>query len=265
MTDNTDNPVESLLAVMARLRDPTDGCPWDQVQDFASIASYTVEEAYEVSAEVADGPDPLRLCDELGDLLLQVAYHARIAEERGWFTFKDVAAGVTAKMIRRHPHVFTEVEVSSASGQAEAWEALKAKERANRAEVGVLAGIAPGLPALSEAAKLTRRAAAVGFDWPDAAGILDKLEEEAAELRAELPGSEPSRLADEVGDLLFVMANLARKLGLDAEACLRGANMKFKRRFAAVEADLAIRGSAPSDVTLEEMERAWDGAKKAGL
>jgi len=255
----------ALLEIMAQLRHPTEGCPWDVAQDFASIAPYTVEEAYEVADAIRRGPEPAMLLDELGDLLLQVVYHARMAEERGWFTFADVAAGISAKMVRRHPHVFGDSEVAGAAAQAEVWEAGKAAERAARQEIGTLAGVAPGLPALTRAAKLTKRAARVGFDWPDAAAVLDKLAEETAELRHELPGADPVRLADELGDMLFVMANLARKLDLDPEATLAAANAKFERRFAAVEAALAERGLSPADAGLDAMEAEWVHAKARGL
>ncbi|WP_431301829.1 nucleoside triphosphate pyrophosphohydrolase [Sediminicoccus sp. BL-A-41-H5] len=258
-------PMQALLDVMARLRDPKTGCPWDIVQDFASIAPYTIEEAHEVADVIQHGPDPAALQDELGDLLLQVVYHAQMAQERGWFRFEDVAAGVTAKMIRRHPHVFGSAEIATAEAQTEAWEAQKLAERASRAETGVLAGVAAALPGLTRAAKLTRRAARVGFDWPDAAAVLAKLDEEVAELRAELPAAEPARLADEVGDLLFVLANLARKLDVDPEACINQANAKFERRFGAIEAALAAQGRSPADATLEEMEQEWILAKRRGL
>lgn len=257
--------IQALLDVMARLRDPTTGCPWDIAQDFASIAPYTVEEAHEVADVIQRGPEPAALLDELGDLLLQVVYHARMAEERGWFGFDQVAGGVSAKMIRRHPHVFGSAEIASVEAQNHAWEAQKSAERAERAETGTLAGVAKALPGLTRAAKLTRRAARVGFDWPDAAAVLDKLEEEAAELRAELPAASPARLADEVGDLLFVLANLARKLDLDPEVCITQANAKFERRFGAVEAALAAQGRAPADATLAEMEQEWIQAKLRGL
>ncbi len=268
MTEPVDSPpsgIQALLDVMARLRDPTTGCPWDIVQDFASIAPYTVEEAHEVADVIQRGPEPAALQDELGDLLLQVVYHAQMAQERGWFRFEDVAAGVTAKMIRRHPHVFGSAEIATAEAQTEAWEVQKSAERALRAETGVLAGVATALPGLTRAAKLTRRAARVGFDWPDAAAVLEKLDEEVAELRAELPAAEPARLADEVGDLLFVLANLARKLDLDPEGCISQANTKFERRFGAVEAALAAQGRTPADATLSEMEQEWILAKRRGL
>ena len=255
----------ALLAVMARLRDPATGCPWDIAQDFASIAPYTVEEAHEVADVIARGPEPAPLLDELGDLLLQVVYHAQMADERGWFGFDDVAAAITAKMIRRHSHVFGSTEIASAEAQTDAWEAQKNAERAARAETGVLAGVALALPGLTRAAKLTRRAARVGFDWPDAASVLAKLDEEVAELRAELPAADPARLADELGDMLFVIANLARKLDLDPEACITQANAKFERRFAAIEAALARSGRSPADATLEELEKEWNQAKITGL
>lgn len=250
-----------LLSVMARLRAP-DGCPWDQVQDFASIAPFTIEEAYE-AADAATRGDMAALVDELGDVLLQVVYHARMAEERGAFSFADVARGIADKMIRRHPHVFGDADGAE---PAETWEAQKQAERAARAETGVLAGVPLPLPALSRAAKLTKRAARVGFDWPDTEAVLAKLDEEVAELRAELTSgaqnADRAGLQDEVGDLLFVLANLARKLDLDPEACLRGANAKFERRFGFVEARLAAEGFSPADSTLERMDGLWGEAKR---
>ncbi|MHB1302787.1 MAG: nucleoside triphosphate pyrophosphohydrolase [Acidiphilium sp.] len=252
--------IERLLAVMAALRDPETGCPWDKEQDFASIAPYTVEEAYEV-AEAIVKSDPSALRDELGDLLFQVVYHARMAEERGWFDFEAVAAGIADKMVRRHPHVFGD-EARDAAAQTEAWEADKARERAAREEAGVLDGIATTLPALLRARKLATRAARVGFDWPDANAVLDKLAEEVAELQAELPGGDRARLEDELGDLFFVLVNLARKLGLDGEAALAGANRKFERRFRAVEAALAAEGRTPLQATLPEMEALWQDGKR---
>ncbi len=262
---NSKDAIAHLLDVMARLRDPETGCPWDQVQDFATIAPYTIEEAYEVEDAIARGT-PATLLDELGDLLFQVVYHARMAEERGWFAFADVARAIADKMVRRHPHVFGDEEARTAEQQTAAWEAQKAAERATRKEHGTLAGLPPGLPALTRAAKLTRRAGRVGFDWPDAAAVLDKLEEEAAELRMELrsDGQSPdtAALRDEVGDLLFVLANLARKLDLDPEDCLRGANRKFERRFGHIEQQLRYEGKTPADVSLERMEELWLDAKR---
>jgi ATP diphosphatase len=264
MTDAQDATAR-LIDVMARLRDPDTGCPWDQVQDFATIAPYTIEEAYEVEDAIAKG-DPATLLDELGDLLFQVVYHARMAEERGWFAFADVAGAITDKMIRRHPHVFGDAAARTEQGQVSAWEVQKAAERAARAETGTLAGIPTALPALTRAAKLTRRAGRVGFDWPDAAAVLDKLEEEAEELRAELrkapEAMDPEAIRDEVGDLLFVLANLARKLDLDPEDCLRGANRKFERRFGFIEQSLLHEGQLPADSTLDRMESLWLEAKR---
>jgi ATP diphosphatase len=245
-----------LLDVMVRLRDPVAGCPWDREQDFASIAPYTIEEAYEVADAIARN-DMIDLPDELGDLLFQVVYHARMAEEAGLFDFAAVARAIADKMIRRHPHVF------GAAESTPGWEAHKAQERASRQRTGTLDGIPAGLPALTRALKITKRAGRVGFDWPDAALVLEKLEEEIAEVRAELPGGDTARLADEVGDVLFVAANLARKLGLDPEACLRGANDKFSRRFDAVERRVAADGMALGDAGLERMEAEWQAVKAA--
>ena len=251
-----------LIAVMAALRHPDTGCPWDKEQDFASIAPYTIEEAYEVADAIARADMPA-LTDELGDLLFQVVYHARLAEEQGAFAFADIARGITEKMIRRHPHVFGD----AAGFPPGAWEATKSAERAARAQHGVLAGVPVTMPALTRATKLTARAARVGFDWPDAEAVLAKLDEEVAELRAELPApgrpAERARLADEMGDMLFVLANLARKLGLDAETCLHDANRKFERRFNAVEQRLLAQGTTPAEAGLEAMEDAWGAVKRA--
>ena len=250
-----------LLAIMAALRHPDTGCPWDREQSFATIAPYPIEVAYEVADSIARR-DFASLPDELGDLLFQVVYHARMAEEAGHFAFADVARAISDKMIRRHPHVFGEAAARDAAAQTSAWEAQKSAERAARAETGTLAGVPVGLPALTRAAKLTSRAARVGFDWPDAAGVLDKLDEEIAELKAELPAADPARLTDEVGDLLFVLANLARKLGLDPETCLRHANDKFARRFDAMERRLAREGRDLKGEGLEAMEAAWQAVKR---
>jgi ATP diphosphatase len=253
--------IDRLLAVMARLRDPHTGCAWDRAQTFATIAPYTIEEAYEVADAIARA-DYAALPDELGDLLFQVVFYARLAEEEGRFDFSDVARRIADKMVRRHPHVFADAPDLAPAARAAAWEQAKEAERVARAEFGALAGVPVGLPALTRAEKLTRRAARVGFDWPDASHVLEKLEEEIAELRAELETADPARLADELGDMLFVMANLARKLDLDPETCLRGANDKFARRFAGVEQLLAAQGRAPSDATLAEMEACWQAVKR---
>jgi ATP diphosphatase len=247
---------------MARLRDPATGCPWDREQTFASIAPYTIEEAYEV-ADAASRRDLPALLDELGDLLFQVVYHARMAEEDGAFAFADVAAAITDKMIRRHPHVFADEAARAAGAHTEAWEAQKEQERRARAQEGTLAGVPPALPALTRAEKLTKRAARVGFDWPDARAVLEKLAEETAELEAELPTADQDRLEDELGDMLFVLANLARKLKLDPEAALRRANEKFTRRFTAVEKTLAAKGQTPTEAGLALMEATWQHVKAA--
>ncbi|MDE2199691.1 MAG: nucleoside triphosphate pyrophosphohydrolase [Rhodospirillales bacterium] len=250
-----------LLDIMAALRAPEGGCPWDRAQNFETIAPYTIEEAYEVADAIARR-DFAALPDELGDLLFQVVFHARMAEEEGRFGFAEVARAIADKMLRRHPHVFGEAAARDAGMQARAWEEQKHAERAARAEGGTLGGIAVGLPALVRAQKMTARAARVGFDWPDAEAVLAKLDEEVAELRAELPQAEPARLEDELGDMLFVLANLARKLGLDAETCLRQANAKFTRRFTAVEAALAATGTTAAEAGLEAMEELWQAVKR---
>lgn len=257
--DDAAEALTRLLSIMARLRAP-DGCPWDREQTFATIAPYTIEEAYEV-ADAIQRDDMPALQDELGDLFFQVVYHAQMAREIGAFDFTAVARSISHKMIRRHPHVFGEAAARDTEAQNRAWEVQKQAERAARAETGTLAGIPVALPALTRANKLARRAARVGFDWPDPDAVLDKLAEEAAELRAELPGASRERMADELGDMLFVMVNLARKLDLDPEACLRNANSKFERRFNAVEAKLTAGGQSLSDVGLETMEEAWRQVK----
>jgi ATP diphosphatase len=254
------DPMTELLRIMARLRAPVGGCPWDQAQDFATIAPYTIEEAYEV-ADAAARHDMPALLDELGDLLFQVVYHARMAEEAGAFAFADVAHAIGAKMLRRHPHVFGEAAAREAGAHTDIWETQKAAERRAAAQEGTLAGIPTALPALTRAEKLTKRAARVGFDWPDAEAVLDKLAEETAELRAELTEADADRLEDELGDMLFVLANLARKLKLDPEAALRRANAKFTRRFSAVEHALARAGTTPAEARLERMEREWKAVK----
>jgi len=252
-----------LLDIMAALRDPAHGCPWDREQSFATIAPYTIEEAYEVADAIARRDFPA-LQDELGDLLFQVVYHARMAQEGGLFAFADIVRAISDKMLRRHPHVFGDAAARSAEAQSAAWEAQKSAERAAQARNGTLAGVPVGLPALTRAAKLTARAARVGFDWPDPGAVLEKFDEEIAELRAELTDADPERLADEVGDLLFVLANLARKLSLDPEECLRGANRKFARRFDAMEDTAANEGKTLSAMTLDEMEARWQAVKRTG-
>lgn len=258
--------INRLLGIMARLRDPERGCPWDVVQDFRSIAPYTIEEAYEVADAIERG-DMADLRGELGDLLFQAVFHARMAEEAGHFDFADVARGIADKMVRRHPHVFgDESRDRTPDEQTVAWETIKAAERADRpAEAGVLAGVAAGLPALTRAVKLQNRAARVGFDWPGAAEVLDKIAEETAELVEARDAGDTAKIAEEYGDLLFVMANLARHLDIDPEAALRAANAKFTRRFEAIEGALANQGRTPADSTLAEMDALWNEAKVRGL
>lgn len=254
--------IDRLLAVMARLRDPERGCAWDVAQDFSTIAPYTIEEAYEVADAIERG-DMAGLEDELGDLLLQVVFHARMAEEAAQFDFDAVAGRITDKMVRRHPHVFGETAFADEAEQKADWEARKAAERAARGETGALSGVARGLPALLRAVKLQKRAARVGFDWPESAPVLAKIEEELGELRAEIAdGSDHDRLQDELGDLLFAVVNLARHLKIDPEAALRHTNAKFERRFQKVEQVLSNEGKTPEGSSLEEMEAAWQRAKR---
>ncbi|CUH36220.1 Nucleoside triphosphate pyrophosphohydrolase [Jannaschia seosinensis] len=246
-----------LLAIMARLRDPETGCPWDIEQDFASIAPYTIEEAYEVADAIErDAWDELE--GELGDLLLQVVYHARMGQETGRFDFHTIADRVAQKMVDRHPHIWGEASrEKSAEQQVADWEAAKAKERTGR----TLDGVALGLPALLRAVKLQNRAARVGFDWHETVAVLDKLREEAAELVEAREDLTASEVTEEMGDLLFVMANLARHLGVDPEGALRGANAKFQRRFEAIEDALSAEGRTPAQSDLAEMDALWDAAK----
>jgi tetrapyrrole methylase family protein/MazG family protein/ATP diphosphatase len=259
------HPLFRLIEIMARLRDPEHGCPWDIQQTFSTIAPYTIEEAYEVADAIERG-DMAELKEELGDLLLQVVYHARMAEEAGSFAFSDVAEAISDKMIRRHPHVFGAEEVKDAEGQSARWEAIKASERAAKIQdsaekPGALHGVPVGLPALTRAAKLTHRAARVGFDWPSTREVMDKLREEVGELEAEIASGDVEKARAELGDLMFVCANLARKLEVEPEAVLRAANAKFERRFAHIERRLAEQGSSPEASTLEEMDALWDEAK----
>ncbi|KZY36858.1 nucleoside triphosphate pyrophosphohydrolase [Roseovarius sp. HI0049] len=250
-----------LIEIMRRLRDPESGCPWDIEQDFGTIAPYTIEEAYEV-ADAIEREAWGELKDELGDLLLQVVFHAQIARDKGMFQFDDVADAIADKMVARHPHVFgDESRDKSAEQQTRDWETVKAAERAAKAQTGVLDGVALGLPALLRAVKLQKRAARVGFDWPDASHVLDKITEEAGELREAAETLPQEKVEEEFGDLLFVMANLARHMGVEPEAALRGANAKFTRRFERIEAWLAEDGREASESDLEEMDALWDRAK----
>jgi MazG family protein len=256
-------PLDRLLEIMARLRDPAGGCPWDREQTFATIAPYTVEEAYEVADAIERG-DLGDLKEELGDLLLQVVFHARIAEEMGEFSFEDVAAAIADKMVRRHPHVFEDAHYRDVAEQTASWEAIKADERASKGKnASLLDDVPAGLPALTRAVKLTKRAARVGFDWPSTAEVLAKLREELAELEVEIDAGEQAKAREELGDLLFVVANLARKLDVEPEDALRSANAKFARRFAFIERSLGAGGRSPEQSDLAEMDGLWDQAKAA--
>jgi len=265
--------ISRLIDIMAALRDPETGCPWDKEQNFATIAPYTVEEAYEVADAIARD-DLADLRDELGDLLLQVVYHARMAEEMGAFAFPDVVEAITRKLIRRHPHVFGDAEARAAGAAKGMWERIKAEERLARAPArsskaeaerppGLLDSVPAGLPAMIRAVRLQEKASTVGFDWNDPRAVLDKLAEEIGEIEAELtaPVREPERLEDEVGDLLFAVANLARHLKVDPDQALRRTNAKFIRRFASIETALAAKGRGPAEATLDEMEALWQAAK----
>jgi nucleoside triphosphate diphosphatase len=260
-------PMARLLAVMAWLRDRQHGCPWDVDQTFRTIAPYTIEEAYEV-ADAIERNDLPALKEELGDLLLQVVYHAQMAREAGAFSFADVAAAVADKMVDRHPHVFGDARIATAEAQTASWEARKAAERAARKDgavepAGALDGVARALPALLRAEKIQKRAARVGFDWKQTGPVIDKIEEELGELRVELAAGtvDQARLADELGDVLFAVANLARHCKVDPEAALRATNDKFERRFRYIERRLAEAGRKPVDASLEEMEALWQEAK----
>jgi ATP diphosphatase len=259
-------PIQQLLEIMRRLRDPQGGCPWDRAQTFETIVPHTLEEAYEVADAIERG-DLDELCDELGDLLFQVVFYAQLAAEQGAFDFEDVAARISDKLVRRHPHVFRDERIDSAEAQTQAWEQYKERERQAKAEreqraPGALDGVSLALPALVRAAKLQRRAARVGFDWTAVGGVVDKLDEELAELRAVIaaPSSLPQRRGEELGDLLFTCVNVARHLDIDAEAALRGANAKFERRFRIMEDNLRPRGGV-AGVNADEREAAWELAK----
>ena len=263
LINDPDGGMPRLLEIMRRLRDPQTGCPWDIEQDFDSIAPYTIEEAYEVADAIAraDWPD---LEGELGDLLLQTVYHTQMGEEAGHFTFDSVVKSISDKMVARHPHVFgDESRDKSAEQQVQDWERIKAAERADKAQTRTLDGVAVGLPALTRAVKLQKRAARVGFDWPDTSHVIDKIVEEAGELVAARETLSQADVEEEFGDLLFVVANLARHLEIDPETALRAANAKFTRRFAAIEDALAARGKTPADSDLAEMDALWDAAKLA--
>jgi len=267
MTTPARRSIDDLLAVMAALRTPGTGCPWDLEQSFATIAPYTIEEAYEVADAIARG-DLGDLRDELGDLLLQVVFHARMAQEQGAFDFADVVESLTAKLVRRHPHVFGDARGLTPKAVEGLWERIKSAERAEKgggASGGetALAGVPVGLPALTRALKLQAKAGKVGFDWNDPLAVLAKIREEADEIERELAAGDRAAAAAEVGDLLFAVVNVARHLDVDPEAVLRATNGKFERRFAAIERALADRGKTPQTATLEEMEDLWNQAKVA--
>jgi len=267
--------IAGLIEIMAALRTPGTGCPWDLEQDFASIAPYTIEEAYEVADAIARG-DLVDLKDELGDLLLQVVYHAQMAQEEGAFAFPDVVETVTAKMIRRHPHVFGDARDLSPLEVKALWHRIKAQEKADKAaarqaaglpdkieDKGVLAGVPQTLPALTRAWKLQAKASTVGFDWNDARLVLDKIREETAEIDEALASADKAAIKEEIGDLLFVVANLARHVDADPEGVLHAANAKFERRFKGIEQALEAQGKTASDATLDEMEGLWQAVKRA--
>jgi MazG family protein len=253
-------PLQRLLEIMARLRDPEGGCPWDKEQTFATIAPYTVEEAYEVADAIERG-DLRDLKDELGDLLFQVVFHSRMAEEQGAFDFDAVAEAMVDKMVRRHPHVFAGATYADVTEQTAAWESIKAAERARKARHSILDDVPPGLPALTRAVKLTKRAARVGFDWPTTGEVMGKLREEIEELQHEIDIGDLPKARAELGDVLSCVANLARKLDVDPEDALRACNAKFERRFHHIEKVLAERGKTPDQSTLEEMDALWNDAK----
>ena len=269
------SPINRLLDIMAALRDPTTGCAWDVAQTHASLAPYALEEAYEVVDAIERGSVD-DLCDELGDLLLQVVFHSRVAEEAGAFSFGDVVQAITSKMLRRHPRIFGKhsgrdsmrAEHAGESNAIDArWDAIKASERQAKSHGGsnLLADVAIGLPALTRAVKLQKRASSVGFDWGDARLVMAKIREEIDEIEQELETGQVEAVGGEIGDLLFAVANLARHVGIDPEAATRRTNSKFERRFAFIEAELAERGSSTDAATLAEMDALWDAAKRNGL
>jgi tetrapyrrole methylase family protein/MazG family protein/ATP diphosphatase len=256
-------PITRLLEIMARLRDPRGGCPWDLQQNFSTIAPYTIEEAYEV-ADAIERNDLPQLRDELGDLLFQIAFHSQLAHEQGAFAFDDVVAAICDKMERRHPHVFGTATIEDAEQQTIAWEEQKRRERAALHD-SVLDDVPVGLPALTRANKLGKRAAQVGFEWADVSGAIDKVQEEIGELRQEIAaGADPKEVEQELGDLLFCLVNVCRYLKIDPENALRLTNAKFERRFRHIERRLNEQGKTPKESTLEEMDRLWDEAKRQG-
>lgn len=262
MSTSDPRDIRTLLEIMAMLRDPVRGCPWDREQDFASIAPYTIEEAHEV-ADAIDRNNLPELCEELGDLLLQVVFHARMASEMDAFDFGDVVAAISRKMIRRHPHVFGNESIASADAQRNAWEALKAEERqAKGGDASALTGVGLALPALPRAAKLGKRAASTGFDWPDVSGVVDKIHEEIAEVMAAREAGVQAAVEEEIGDLLLACTSLARHCAVDPEEALRQANRKFEQRFRRMEATLRLRESGWDALGFAEMDALWEQAKQ---
>jgi MazG family protein len=254
------SPIEELLDIMAKLRNPAGGCPWDLEQTFTTIAPYTIEEAYEVADAITqDNMTALR--EELGDLLLQVVFHSQMAKEAGHFTFNEVVETISEKMVVRHPHVFGTAEVKTATAQTENWEKLKERERKHKGAGSILDGVALGLPALMRAEKLQNRAARVGFQWADIKPAFDKVEEELAEVREAAEADDQTHIEEEMGDLIFMVANLARYLKVDPETALRKCNAKFERRFRHIEARLLEQGKSPDQSSLEEMDKLWNEAK----
>ncbi len=277
MTESRRYGVEDLLTLMSRLRDPKDGCPWDQEQSYRTIAPSTIEEAYEVvDAIERENYDHLR--EELGDLLFQVIFYSQLAQEEQRFDFSDIVSELVTKLVRRHPHVFPDNTLESRAGDVDEhgkdesdsaikarWEALKKEERAAKGQRGVLDDVPLNLPALTRAAKLQKRASQVGFDWPEISGVLDKIEEEVQELRHAIKESDSAAIKDEMGDLLFALVNCCRHLKVEPESSLRGTNSKFERRFHFIESNLRDRGLTPDEASLEQMDALWDQAKLAGL
>ncbi len=260
MTPSRD--ISRLIEIMAALRNPDGGCPWDLEQTFSTVAPYTIEEAYEVAEAIAENDmDGLR--DELGDLLLQSVYHAQMASETGAFDFGDVVEAITTKLIRRHPHVFGDADARAAGAAKGQWERIKAEEKAERGVThdGLLGGVPVAIPSLMRALKLQQKAGTVGFDWNDPRAVIAKLKEEIGEIEAEIGGGTPERIEDEVGDLLFAAVNLARHLNVDPDQALRRTNAKFTRRFGAIETALAAEGRTPAEASLDEMEALWQRAK----
>jgi ATP diphosphatase len=253
--------IQKLRKLMQQLRDPDTGCPWDQQQDFASVAPYTIEEAYEV-ADAIERNDMPALRDELGDLLFQVVFHARMAEEAGYFDFDDVAAGISDKMVRRHPHVFGSEEQRAQGQSSASWEQIKAAERAEDADQSAVAGVAKALPALKRAEKLGKRASSVGFDWPDRQGVRDKIREELGELEEAVGTRDRDHINEEFGDLLFAVVNMARHLDVDPETALTAANHKFERRFRDMEQAMLAAGKKLSNSSLESLDKEWRAAKR---